>query len=215
MRLLASLAALSGWLVAMPACTSLNRMVPIQTAPQGVSRAGFRLPASGVVTSTFGMRDLMGTMRMHKGIDFAGRWGVSGVFAAAAGIVTVSQTSSSFGNWIEIRHPNGYSTRYGHMIWRHVGVGDHVQQGDLIGRFGSTGRATGTHLHFEILRNGVQVDPLVLLPPVVVAGNSARRRAEAEEARHRERAAHAAKTEPEASPSSAEPTPGAGDDVGD
>jgi hypothetical protein len=123
------------------------------------------------------MRALMGTTRMHKGIDFEGSWLVGPVFAAADGTVSISQTSDSYGEWIEIRHDRGYSTRYAHMTWRHVSAGDDVKQGDVIGRFGSTGRSTGTHLHFEILRNGAQVDPMPLLPRIGVVGDAGRARA--------------------------------------
>ncbi len=162
-----------------PACTAINRVVPIQSAPTPVSAAGFRLPADGVVTSTFGMRSLLGTTRMHKGIDFQGTWLVGAVFAAADGVVTLSQTSETYGEWIEIKHPNGYSTRYAHMTWRHASAGAEVKQGDVIGRFGSTGRSTATHLHFEILKNGVQIDPLPLMPHVTVVGDSGRAKADA------------------------------------
>ena len=159
-------------LVVLPACTVLNRYIPIQSAPPEVSAAGFRLPANGRVTSTFGIRTLLGTTRPHKGIDFEGEYLVGPVFAAADGVVSISQTSETYGEWIEIKHPNGYATRYAHMVWRHASAGSEVKQGDVIGRFGSTGRSTGTHLHFEILRNGVQVDPLPLVPKVAVVGSS-------------------------------------------
>ena len=153
-------------------CTILNRYIPIQSAPPEVSSAGFRLPANGRVTSTFGIRTLLGTTRPHKGIDFEGEYLVGPVFAAADGVVSISQTSETYGEWIEIKHPNGYATRYAHMVWRHASASAEVKQGDVIGRFGSTGRSTGTHLHFEILRNGVQIDPLPLIPKVSVVGST-------------------------------------------
>ncbi len=160
-------------------CTVLNRYIPIQSAPPEVSAAGFRMPANGRITSTFGMRTLLGTTRMHKGIDFEGEYLIGPVFAAADGVVTLSQTSETYGEWIEIKHPGGYSTRYAHMVWRHVSAGTEVKQGDVIGRFGSTGRSTGTHLHFEILRNGSQIDPLPLVPRGQIVGNSGRAKADA------------------------------------
>lgn len=158
--------------VSLASCTVLNRYIPIQSAPPEVSSAGFRLPANGRVTSTFGIRTLLGTTRPHKGIDFEGEYLVGPVFAAADGVVSISQTSETYGEWIEIKHPNGYATRYAHMVWRHASAGAEVKQGDVIGRFGSTGRSTGTHLHFEILRNGSQIDPLPLIPKVVVVGST-------------------------------------------
>ncbi|MFN7950507.1 MAG: M23 family metallopeptidase [bacterium] len=166
-------------LCAVSGCTVLNRYIPIQSAPPEVSSAGFRLPANGRITSTFGMRALLGTTRMHKGIDFEGEYLIGPVFAAADGVVTLSQTSETYGEWIEIKHPNGYSTRYAHMVWRHVSAGSEVKQGDVIGRFGSTGRSTGTHLHFEILRGGAQIDPLPLMPRAQVVGNTGRAKADA------------------------------------
>ncbi len=159
-------------LASLASCTVLNRYIPIQSAPPEVSSAGFRLPANGRVTSTFGIRTLLGTTRPHKGIDFEGEYLIGPVFAAVDGVVSISQTSETYGEWIEIKHPNGYATRYAHMVWRHASAGAEVKQGDVIGRFGSTGRSTGTHLHFEILRNGAQVDPLPLIPKVVVVGST-------------------------------------------
>lgn len=159
-------------LAGFPSCTILNRYIPFQSAPPEISPAGFRLPANGRVTSTFGIRTLLGTTRPHKGIDFEGDYLIGPVFAAADGVVSISQTSETYGEWIEIKHPNGYATRYAHMVWRHASAGAEVKQGDVIGRFGSTGRSTGTHLHFEILRSGVQVNPLHLLPNVAVVGST-------------------------------------------
>ncbi len=137
------------------------------------------MPANGRITSTFGMRTLLGTTRMHKGIDFEGEYLIGPVFATADGVVTLSQTSETYGEWIEIKHTNGYASRYAHMVWRHVSAGTEVKQGDVIGRFGSTGRSTGTHLHFEILRNGSQIDPLPLVPRGQVVGNTGRAKADA------------------------------------
>jgi murein DD-endopeptidase MepM/ murein hydrolase activator NlpD len=146
-------------------CTSINRAIPFQTPPPGLSRAGFIRPISGKITSGFGVRTLRGKTQMHKGVDFAETWFVTPVFAAKDGVVSVSAVSESFGRWIEIRHSGGLATRYGHLSWRHVSEGDRVQQGDLIGRIGDSGHSTATHLHFEVLQGGQQFDPMRILPP--------------------------------------------------
>jgi murein DD-endopeptidase MepM/ murein hydrolase activator NlpD len=116
---------------------------------------------NGFISSYFGEREdpFDGEETFHKGVDFAGTKG-STVMAVAAGVVTWAGERSGFGKMIEINHGDGYVTRYGHNEKTLVSVGDTVKRGDPIGLMGSTGRSTGPHVHFEVLRNGRQVDPL-------------------------------------------------------
>ena len=95
---------------------------------------------------------------MHKGIDFAGRLG-DPVLAVAAGIVTFSGRRAGFGRLVEVTHGNGYVTRYAHCHELKVEVGQMVRKGDAVATIGSSGRSTGPHVHFEVLRNGRQIDP--------------------------------------------------------
>lgn len=118
-------------------------------------------PSSTYVTSAFGMREhpLFGDERPHSGIDIAGSAGLE-VMAADSGTVAVATYSSSYGNYVTIYHSNGDYTLYAHMSSLAVTAGQNVTQGDVIGYVGSTGWATGPHLHFEIRVNGSTVDPL-------------------------------------------------------
>lgn len=100
-------------------------------------------------------------IRAHKGIDYAANTGTP-VMATADGVVTFRGRDGGYGNLIELRHPNGWRTRYGHLSGyaRGLHVGSRVHQGDVIGYVGMTGLATGPHLHYEMLRHGAQIDPL-------------------------------------------------------
>ena len=114
----------------------------------------------GWISSYFGMRNdpFTGKRTMHKGIDFAGKEG-SDVVAVAAGVVTSADSRYGYGKLVEITHGKGYATRYGHNKEILVEIGDRVKQGQLIAYMGSTGRSTGPHVHFEVVRNGKIVDP--------------------------------------------------------
>ena len=114
----------------------------------------------GWISSTFGWRTdpFTGRYAQHSGIDFAGKDG-SDVLAVATGIVTDAGERSGYGELVEINHGNGYVTRYGHNERVLVRVGDKVNKGQRISLMGSTGRSTGPHVHFEVLYNGVVVDP--------------------------------------------------------
>lgn len=115
----------------------------------------------GWLSSHYGMRKdpFSGKSSMHKGVDFAGKEG-SSVIATGAGIVTWSGERFGYGNLVEIDHGNGIKTRYGHNHALSVKMGDVVTKGQEIALMGSTGRSTGPHVHFEVLKNGRQVDPL-------------------------------------------------------
>jgi len=116
---------------------------------------------NGFISSYFGEREdpFDGEETFHKGVDFAGTKGET-VVAVAAGIVTWAADRSGFGKLVEINHGDGYVTRYGHNEKTLVSVGQTVRRGEPIALMGSTGRSTGPHVHFEVLRNGRQVDPL-------------------------------------------------------
>ncbi len=115
----------------------------------------FIRPASGYLSSGFGRR----WGRNHNGIDVAGAHG-SNVVASASGTVTYAGWMSGYGNYVVINHGNGYQTAYGHNSSISVSVGQKVSQGQVIAKMGSTGRSTGTHVHFEIKKNGVFQNPL-------------------------------------------------------
>jgi murein DD-endopeptidase MepM/ murein hydrolase activator NlpD len=115
---------------------------------------------AGFISSHFGERQdpFSGHQAFHKGIDFAGSRGED-VVAVAAGVVTWAGERSGYGSLVEVSHGNGYVTRYGHNQRTLVAVGQTVTRGQAVALMGSTGRSTGPHVHFEVLRNGRQVDP--------------------------------------------------------
>ncbi|WP_422344137.1 M23 family metallopeptidase [Parasphingorhabdus sp.] len=113
------------------------------------------------LTSTFGFRSdpFKGRRARHKGIDMAGPVGTP-IYATADGIVGRSQWVRGYGNYIEINHGNEIQTRYGHMSRLNVKANARVKSGDLIGFMGSTGRSTGSHLHYEVRIAGEAVNPV-------------------------------------------------------
>jgi murein DD-endopeptidase MepM/ murein hydrolase activator NlpD len=134
----------------------LGRQLSAQIKPTG------RPVREGYISSYFGERmdPFNGEQAMHKGVDFATDAGAD-VLAVASGIVTWSGPREGYGYLIEINHGNGYSTRYAHNAETLVAVGDTVQRGQAVAVVGSTGRSTGPHVHFEVLRDGTQIDPMV------------------------------------------------------
>jgi murein DD-endopeptidase MepM/ murein hydrolase activator NlpD len=123
-----------------------------------------KTPVDGArISSGFGMRfhPVLGYTRMHKGIDFAVPVGTP-VMASGSGIVKVAGRSSGYGNYMRIDMGNGYGFAYGHLSRFAPGVrpGSHVHQGEVVAYSGNTGLSTGPHLHYEILQNGTQVNPL-------------------------------------------------------
>ncbi|WP_412971381.1 M23 family metallopeptidase [Glaciecola sp. MF2-115] len=115
----------------------------------------------GWLSSYYGVRKdpFTGRPSMHKGIDFAGKEGEE-VIATGAGVVTWSGDRYGYGKLVEIDHGNGLRTRYGHNAELTVTVGDVVTKGQSIALVGNTGRSTGAHVHYEVLKSGQQVDPL-------------------------------------------------------
>jgi murein DD-endopeptidase MepM/ murein hydrolase activator NlpD len=120
-----------------------------------VSGSGFIWPVNAPITSPFGWR----WGRMHEGVDLGAAYGTP-IAAAAAGVVIYAGWESGYGNLVAIDHGGGLSTAYGHQSRIAVSVGEHVDQGQIIGYVGSTGHSTGPHLHFEVRVNGQPVDPL-------------------------------------------------------
>ncbi|MBU2979407.1 M23 family metallopeptidase [Alteromonas sp. C1M14] len=128
---------------------------------QQQSQLSGRPIASGWLSSYYGMRTdpFTGKPAMHKGVDFAGKSG-DDVLATGAGIVTWAGERSGYGVLVEIDHGDGMVTRYGHNKGLLVSVGDVVTKGQPVAIMGSTGRSTGTHVHYEVIRNGQPIDPL-------------------------------------------------------
>src|ERR1700749_2497440 len=133
----------------------LTRELNKQVYPEG------RPVQDGWISSYFGRRadPFTGYLAVHKGVDFAGPQG-SKVSAVAAGLVTFAGERSGYGEMVEINHGNGLATRYCHNEKLLVKQGDMVRKGQDVSLMGSTGHSTGPHLHFEVLKNGTQVDPL-------------------------------------------------------
>ncbi len=117
-------------------------------------------PVQGIFVSDFGARidPFTGAVRYHQGIDIAADTGTP-VHAPADGVVSFCGWSGGWGLNMVIKHTDEISTRYAHCSRLDAAVGQHVQRGDIIARLGSTGRSVGPHLHYEVLRNGVQIDP--------------------------------------------------------
>jgi len=115
----------------------------------------------GWLSSYFGTRKdpFNGRPAMHKGVDFAGKEN-TGIIATASGVVSWAGERSGYGHLIEIDHGKGMKTRYGHNKVILVSAGDVVTKGQVIARMGSTGRSTGPHVHYEILRNDKQINPI-------------------------------------------------------
>jgi murein DD-endopeptidase MepM/ murein hydrolase activator NlpD len=126
----------------------------------GERRAGFTAPVDGHRTSSFGMRfhPLLGYNRMHQGTDYGAVYG-SPIRAVTDGIVEFAGWHGGHGNMVKIAHAGGLGSGYAHMSRIAVAPGAKVAQGQVIGFVGSTGLSTGPHLHFEVYRGGVAVDP--------------------------------------------------------
>lgn len=114
----------------------------------------------GWLSSYYGIRKdpFSGRAAMHKGVDFAGKENAD-IIATASGVVSWASDRYGYGKLIEINHGDGLKTRYGHNKDILVSVGDVVNKGQVIAKMGSTGRSTGPHVHYEILRNNKQIDP--------------------------------------------------------
>jgi len=117
-------------------------------------------PTKGWVTSGFGMRKspFTGRRKMHEGIDIAARTGTP-VYATADGIVSRAETTPGYGKLVVLEHGYGYKTYYAHNSKLLVKVGQRVKRGERISSVGNTGSSTGSHVHYEVRRNGVPLNP--------------------------------------------------------
>ncbi len=138
----------------------LERVVAQRDLVKSVLPAG-RPISRGWLSSRYGMRNdpFTGKRVMHKGLDYAGKMNTD-IVATAAGVVTWASKRYGYGQLVEINHGDGYSTRYGHCDKILVKVGDRVEPGHKIALMGSSGRSTGPHVHYEVLKDGKQTDPL-------------------------------------------------------
>lgn len=140
---------------------------------ESVRKALLRTPVDGArISSKFGLRrhPILAYSKMHKGVDFAAPSGTP-IFAAGNGTIEAAGPKGAYGNYIRVRHNREISSAYAHMSRFAKGMkrGARVQQGDVIGYVGTTGRSTGPHLHYEVLRGGRQVNPLSIdLPTGIV-----------------------------------------------
>jgi murein DD-endopeptidase MepM/ murein hydrolase activator NlpD len=137
-----------------------------------VRKALMRTPINGArLSSGFGMRrnPILGYSKMHEGLDFAAPRGTP-IYAAGDGVVERASRYGAYGKYVRLRHNSEYATAYAHLNGFADGIrpGQPVKQGETIGFVGSTGRSTGPHLHYEILRYGEQVNPLSVKMPTGV-----------------------------------------------
>lgn len=131
---------------------------------ESIQKSFLRTPIDGGrITSGFGRRrhPILGYSKAHKGVDFGANRGTP-IYAAGDGVVIERRRKGSYGNYIKIFHSHKYSTAYAHLnnFARRLKKGSKVKQGQIIGYVGSTGRSTGPHLHYEVLRYGKQINPL-------------------------------------------------------
>lgn len=134
----------------------VDQVILMGTNGISFNESGMINPTIGVLTSKMGPR----WGRIHKGIDIGGAHNEP-IMAALPGTVIVSgYNTGGYGNMVKIQHENGLITLYGHMNELKVEAGTWVEAGDIIGLMGSTGRSTGTHLHFEVILDGENLDPL-------------------------------------------------------
>ena len=136
---------------------------------QGAKKALMRTPINGArLSSGYGKRrhPVLGYTKMHRGVDFAAPRGTP-IYAAGDGVIDYAGRKGGYGNYIRIRHNSEYSTAYAHQtrFAKNMYKGRRVRQGQVIGYVGSTGRSTGPHLHYEIMRNGRQTNPLRVRMP--------------------------------------------------
>lgn len=129
-------------------------------------RTLLRTPVDGArITSRYGRRKhpILGYTKKHKGVDFGAKRGTP-VYSAGSGVVNYAGWRGSYGKYVRVRHNGTYQTAYAHLskIARGMRNGKKVRQGQVIGYVGSTGRSTGPHLHYEVLKNGSQINPLKL-----------------------------------------------------
>lgn len=142
------------------------------TVPVTPNESGFARPVSGVITSPFGYRiyPITGEKKLHEGVDYACKKKdpipvSKGGRVIIAGWQNIHNHETGYGQYVRIDHGGGYQTTYGHLSSISVNVGQEVDAGTIIGGCGSTGSSTGNHLHFEMIVNGRQVNPVPYVGP--------------------------------------------------
>ena len=147
----------------VPAVPGITAPTTSTGDPLGIGPLARPLP--GEVGSAHGMRrhPIHGDVRMHDGVDIGATTGTP-IHAFAGGTVTFAGPRGGYGNVVIVEHPGGLETRYAHQSAIDVAVGQRVEAGQVVGRVGATGTATGPHLHFELRRDGASVDPGPYLP---------------------------------------------------
>lgn len=120
-----------------------------------VASGNFVWPTAGIISQNF--------VWYHPGTDIANKSGPNVVAADAGVVVYAGCLNWGYGCHVKLDHGNGYSTLYAHLSQIYVTVGQRVDRGNALGKMGSTGRSTGTHLHFEIVKNGIKLNPLTVL----------------------------------------------------
>jgi murein DD-endopeptidase MepM/ murein hydrolase activator NlpD len=144
---------------------SWKKLDAVQAGGNGaISIPSIQPIAKFTFTSAYGVRSdpFQGSAAMHAGIDLASPTGTP-IYATADGIVDRAEWFGGYGNMVEIEHGKGIATRYGHMSKISARAGERVKRGDLIGYVGSTGRSTGSHLHYEVRIDGRAVNPVPFL----------------------------------------------------
>ena len=136
----------------------MNRKLQLEVKPSG------KPVKRGWITSRFGARidPFTGKKKFHHGVDFTGRIGTQ-IYSAASGLITFSGIKSGYGNVVDVKHGNGFVTRYSHNKKNLVKVGQTVTKGQAIALLGNTGRSTGPHVHFEVRKDGKAINPIKYL----------------------------------------------------
>ncbi|MBI3514016.1 MAG: peptidoglycan DD-metalloendopeptidase family protein [Proteobacteria bacterium] len=170
-RMIYGALSLSGNLLELYRYEPRDGSAPDYFNPKGESakKALLRTPVDGAkLTSGYGMRNhpILGYSRMHRGIDFGAPAGTP-IMAAGDGVVEVAGANGGYGNYVRIRHNSNHATAYAHLSRFGLGVrhGAWVRQGQIVGYVGATGLATGPHLHYEVLANDHQVNPMSVKLP--------------------------------------------------
>ncbi len=149
--------------VAVPAAPPMTAVA--EPAGPVTRQIAFEAPVRDyAINSPFGLRRLPGqAARNHEGVEIAAPHG-TGVYVAAEGsVLRTGYDAAGYGRFVEIRHPNGMTTLYGHLSRLDVASGDRLEAGARIGLVGSTGRSTGPHLHFEVRRGEHQINPVKVM----------------------------------------------------
>ena len=144
-------------------------MIILTAAGKNVKKSLLKTPIDGArLSSNFGLRKhpILGYNKLHKGVDFAAKSGTP-IYAGGNGIIEFMGNNGGYGKYIRIRHNNEYKTAYAHLSNFKKGIykGVRVNQGDIIGFVGSTGNSTGAHLHYEIIYQAKQINPMTMKLP--------------------------------------------------